>query len=722
MTINNSNPYMTINNSNPQLIALFTTLTQWKEEAPPEENRLEAIKRILCFFKNKESDYLDLSNLNLSSLPDIFNNLRSRLIDLNLNGNQFINLPDTIVSLALKKLHINNTDLITFPDIIGFLSTLVEKKQLTTTLEQWKRASPPIEDRAEAVDKILDFFTNAKQELELSNLNLSSLPDIFNHPCFLYRLQKLYLDGNKFTTLPNTIGNLRALTHVYLDDNELTDLPNMSNMHALEEISLNNNTTLEIFPDIGNPPILKHLQLSNNSLRILPGIANLSNLKQLDLDDNQLEILPDMSNMHALETINLNNNQLTTLPDTIGNLPNLVYLYLENNLLRTLPHTIGNLSALKHLDLHSNFNLSGIPLEMLALPRTCSIILTGCNLSACVRERLREITTQPDYQGPAEIEYSIVDRIRGEERSIQESLIELYGVINKSSTGEFSKEFPNLKETIELRSWLHRLSDTADYQKGGDLQRTIANKIIGYLNQANENEEFGKSFYSIIQDASETCGDRMSLSILHLGIAYQLSTITLSDMRVLADFLKGVWAINMLENIARNKVAILPFFDEVEVYLGYPIKLKKELNLPIDIQEMLYFDCSALKPEDLKDAKDFILDKQGNQEAFFEFLINHAKWQEALSINYKKEYENILDKRTEASESSNPDYAAIEQKFKKQLEELTKKALSIDTLDKEDKSLVDFILNNLLPEDLMNILNNFSEENRHELVKLTAGT
>ncbi|MGL5264349.1 MAG: leucine-rich repeat domain-containing protein [Candidatus Rhabdochlamydia sp.] len=734
-------------NINNESKSLFKTiLKQWKEQALPEENRIEAENRILDFFNCKEKNYLDLSNLNLHSLPDIFNDLRSKLTHLDLNGNPLTNLPNTVINLtALKQLNINNKNLITFPDIVSCLSTLLIKNQLDNDLKSWKedprrRSS---ENRVEATNRILDFFnSNEKDSLDLSNLDLRSLPDIFNHPYFTYRLKKLLLNDNELIKLPITIGSLPALEELNLNDNHLTLLPDtIGNLSALEELSIDNNelsflpvtignlsalkdlrldeNELEQLPDtignlsmleylslddnqlsflpiaIGNLSALKELYLNNNELISLPiTIGNLSMLKYLSLDDNQLRSLPiyignlsvleelsinsnelthlpnTIGSLLGLQKLELNNNELRSVPDTIGNLTALEYLYLNNNQLVNLPITIGNLSALETLYLFNNVHLSGVPMQILDLPRTCSIILTGCNLSMAVRTRLREATLHSDYAGPAQIEYSIVDAIRDEEQSIQDSLIALYRIID-----ETPKTFSNLEETLTLNSWLHRLSDIADYQKDGELQKAFAHKIIGYLNQANENLEFRKTFYTIIQDAAETCGDRMSLSVLHLGIAYKLSIIDLKDMKRLSDFLKGVWALDLLEEIARNKIPTIPFFDEIEVYLGYPIKLKEALNLPIDVQEMLYFTCSALNPADLEEAKTFVLNKQTNQEAYFTFLINHDKWKEALSLNYQEKYQAILDKKTEALELENPNYEDIEEKYKKGLKELTKRAL-----------------------------------------------
>jgi hypothetical protein len=208
------------------------------------------------------------------------------------------------------------------------------------------------------------------------------------------------------------------------------------------------------------------------------------------------------------------------------------------------------------------------------------------------------------------------------------------------------------------------------------MQKAFAKKIIAYLNQANNNIDFRTTFYEVIQDASATCGDRITLSILHLSIAHQLATISLKDMKKLADFLiKGPWTIEILENAAREKIPYLPFFDEIEVYLGYPIQLKEALEIPIDIQNMLYFTCSALTHRDLEETKNVVLNERGNQEMSLEFLINQDTWQKALSVNYPEEYQVIMDKREEASAVENPEYSMIEENYKQELRELTKKAL-----------------------------------------------
>ena len=441
-------------------------------------------------------------------------------------------------------------------------------------------------------------------------------------------------------------------------------------LHRLRLTSLPNIFDLEPFQSR-----LIILHLWENQLTDLPeSLFNLPSLKELRLNDNQLTGLPESSfNLPALTVLDLRKNQLTDLPESFFNLPALKRLFLSNNQLANLSESFSSLQALIRLELGGNPTLSGIPRQILSLSPNCTVDLTGCNLSQDVLGRLRETRNSPNYQGPR-ISFSISDRTHlNEEKSIKESLKDLFSIVDEAPI-----DFPELGQRAELRSWLNRLSDIADYKRAGEPQKIFVKKIIEYLKLANENKGFREIFYNIIQDASETCGDRVALSVLNLGIAHRLATIDLKDTKALAGFLiKGPWTIEMLTEIARNKIPSLPYFDEVEVYLGYPIKLKEELEIPIDVQEMLYFSFSALKHQDLKEAKDFVLKKRIHEENYLEFLIENDTWKKALSTNYREEYQAILDKRDKASlQSVNPDDDAdIQAQFKQELTKLTKKAL-----------------------------------------------
>ncbi|QZA58766.1 NEL-type E3 ubiquitin ligase domain-containing protein [Candidatus Rhabdochlamydia porcellionis] len=715
-------------------------LQQWKNEIPLEESRIHAKNRILNFLKNKENTLnlstLKLSSLpeifhypcfhKLTGTLDLsFNNFKTlsetmhltRLTFLDLYGNELETLPNMsgMQELKILDLSFNNFKTLSETMHLSKLTFLnLSKNELETLPNMSGMQELKILDLSKNRLQILSDTINTLSKLTFLNLfknELETLPNMSG----MQGLKTLDLSKNSFQIFPDTINSLSKLTFLNLSKNELETLPDMSGMQELKILDLSKNR-LRIFPDTINtlsklislnlsrneletlPNMsgmqgLKTLDLSKNSFQIFPDTINsLSKLTFLNLSRNELETLPNMSGMKELKTLNLSKNKLRVLSDTINSLSKLICLNLfkneletlpnmsgmkelevldlSNNKLITLPYTIAAFPLLESLNLDNNSTLSGIPMEILDLPRTCYISLEGCNFSLDILARLRRIATNSAYRGPS-ISYSIVDRTRKKESSIEESLATLHRITEKNSIELF-----HLEKTEELRSWLHRLSDIADFQKGGYLQKALATKVLDYLIQANDNQEFHKVFYTVIQDAATTCGDRVTLSILHLGVAYRLAKISLKEMKELADFLKGLWAINILEDVARKKIPALPFFDEVEVYLGYPIQLKEALNLPIDAQEMLYFDCSALTSKDLQEAKTFVLSKQENQKEYFDFLINHDKWIEALASNHQEEYQNILDERIEAAGLKNPNYVAIEQKFKQQLEELTRRVLS----------------------------------------------
>ncbi len=232
-----------------------------------------------------------------------------------------------------------------------------------------------------------------------------------------------------------------------------------------------------------------------------------------------------------------------------------------------------------------------------------------------------------------------------EEKPIEELITSLFSLAEQEER-EFSSLNKGAINQATLKAWLNRLSWMADYQAGGDKRKWLASNVLKYLDLANGDKGFREKFSFILSEATATCGDRVALSILHLGINYQLETIDLTNLEKLKSFLvSGVWKMSLLEEVARAKVPTLRFFDEIEVYLGYPIKLKERLNLPIEIEGMLYFSCSALRAKDLDDAEKYVREVTSDEENRINFLINQEKWREALEIKFPKEMKELRENR-----------------------------------------------------------------------------
>lgn len=226
--------------------------------------------------------------------------------------------------------------------------------------------------------------------------------------------------------------------------------------------------------------------------------------------------------------------------------------------------------------------------------------------------------------------------------------------------------YSNPEKENTFQSWLSRLCWTADGQQATLRKNNFFKNIATLLNLASTNAQFREIFELVLDDASKTCGDRVALSLLHLDIVQQLITMDKSDLLSFANFLiRGIFTLSKLEEIARNKIQTLRMFDEIEVYLGYPVMLKEALDIPITTVNMLYFSCSGIEQADLDFAKDLILSDRQNEALTSDFLANNSYWHQALEANYPERMKEIGKKAAEEGIDPIPHYL-----------ELTKTALS----------------------------------------------
>ncbi|MGE0670185.1 MAG: NEL-type E3 ubiquitin ligase domain-containing protein [Parachlamydiales bacterium] len=498
--------------------------------------------------------------------------------------------------------------------------------EIQRILDEWVDHAEPGENRGRARSVIIQFLTDTKRgSLEFPMCNLKNLPLIFDQKPFESRLRYLGLSGNKLTFLPEQIGNLHNLTRLGLSYNKLSSLP-------------------EQFGQLQN---LNFLDLSFNQFTLLPdSIWQLHNLKDFNASGNRISSLSEqIGQLRKLVDLSLSETAFTSIPEQIGLLENLMNLFLYSTQLSSLPEQIGLLGNLSFLNLGNNRNLQSLPNGILNLAHDCQVSIEGSGLSEHVLNNLQEICHAPDYLGPR-FYYSMGQSEGHDLKPLPTLINEFLAVL-----GEEERTFPQLDQLDDLQkgaiqSWLSRLSDAADFQRGGEFQKAFVKQVVGYLQEAENDQRFRELFLNIVTDAADTCGDRISLSILHIGIASRLRQIR--DLPQLRQFLIGtVWPMQMLEEIAREKAKTLFFLDEIEVYLGYPIMLRERLGLDIAVQEMLYFRCSGLKQDDLDQAAEFVMLQQSYKDAVCNFLASSEDWIIALRDHYPAHCAEIdqLDKQ-----------------------------------------------------------------------------
>lgn len=222
-----------------------------------------------------DSDYVDLSHRNLTSVPSFDGNL-SQLKTLRLDHNQLKTIPECLFRFPPNcVIHIGMN-----PIPQHELNALQARINTPGYMgPRFDISNQKIETKKPSDVAIDSYF------LDLSNKNLDAVPAYVTN---LKQLESLFLDHNLLTTLPENIGSLSKLDQLRLGFNRLTSLPST----------------------IGNLALLQDLTLSHNELNSLPeNLGNLTRLLELNLDHNRFTTIPScLFGLSRECLINITNN------------------------------------------------------------------------------------------------------------------------------------------------------------------------------------------------------------------------------------------------------------------------------------------------------------------------------------------------------------------------------------------------------------------------------
>jgi hypothetical protein len=348
--------------------------------------------------------------------------------------------------------------------------------------------------------------------------------------------------------------------------------------------------------------IISNSNLSNNVSQI--NLHNLEHLGVYDINPNFIfDVKADSAN--KIEFIGHNNGYMYELMNEASNIDlNLFEAFYKklrrktSSLLMTKFNTVAFPETFEYLESHLYIRFVACNITSfhpsLFTSRFLSVYFEECNLSAnSIRSLVDNIETVPIEIRPR-ISYSF-----NELRSNQ-VLLQMNDVIRRIfSLGEITElpVFTNITCEGPLTSWLNRI-----YQ---DSSTTIVKQLIPHiiemLYEMERNSEFMEESCNIVEGATATCGDRMILSILFVSLQFRMHILAneLDKVDEIADFLvRGPFIMSELEKIARAKINTLYVVDEIEVYLGYPIKLRDHFNIPIETKDMLYYACSSISDND----------------------------------------------------------------------------------------------------------------------------
>ena len=439
--------------------------------------------------------------------------------------------------------------------------------------------------------------------------------------------------------------HLRDLNLQYCDS--LASLPaELGQCTQLESLNLNCCRSLASIPaELGQCAHLRELNLSHcASLVSVPAeLGQCTQLESLDLGlcTSLASIPAELGQCAQLQSLNLGGcNSVATLPAELGQCADLNELNLRGcTSLVSLPAEIGRCRRLKKLNLEGCTSLRGLPEAIFDLPSRCTIGITNSGLSDAVLARIRERVSQPGYNGPR-FSYGMTHRNAPLEElslvgGLEGALARVAQACEEALPAVVTGWLSGLSDGQEglLRAWLHSLSLVGVSHEGG--AKLLYRAVMKDLRHAATHADFHEPFFNNLEDATGSCGDRMSLSLLNLGVARRLCEISKRlplDANEVISFLRGAFAVSELQGIAARKIPIMAMFDEIEVYLGYPIQLQHQLGIHdlLDVQDMLYFGCSGLTENDLDEAKNQVVQKWNQPNDRDHYLLSQPIYKELL--------------------------------------------------------------------------------------------
>lgn len=455
----------------------------------------------------------------------------------------------------------------------------------------WAEQYAPDEQRAIAAERIVDAYLNKRLTLDLSKLNL--------------------------TSLPTHIASLSGLMQLNLSTNQLTDIEPLRNLSNLIQLDLPHNQLSHI-DALSNLTGLLFLELVSNKLTSLRALSTLSQLRSLGLDNNAITDINPLSALTQLGMLTLSNNQITDASP------------------------LAHLSAIEHINISQN-RLTYIPPGLLELPKTSLIYLISNRFSEAVIRQVGTTMNRAEYNGPR-LYFSIDDASAQADQAqpLTNIVAQWYQATHSDELNAFPeevwREIANEPEAHNFSLFLERLYHTVNSTKP-----VFQTKVLNWLARLEKDPALRKEIFLNAKEGLGTCEDRVSLTFnamkqreLVLNVERGMYDQKLESLISVA---RQIFRLTELEKIAYEKVQRLNFIDEVEVYFAYQVKLAKELKLDIDTSEMRFFEVSYVTESDLKDASRKVRDKENKE--FSSYLASWAPWQSVLKRLAKEKYDAL---------------------------------------------------------------------------------
>ncbi|OBZ70825.1 Adenylate cyclase [Grifola frondosa] len=355
-----------------------------------QNNRMEKLP--WYFPRMRALKDLNISNNKFKHVPAVVSEI-ANLVDLDISFNMISELPEELGQLhALERLIIVGNQVTRFPDECSNLRSL---RMLDCRRNNMGDLSVVC-----LLPKIEELFADHNS---VHALDLSFGPS-------LKQLDASQNDITQLIVVPGPLGQPFALTSLDISHAKLSALDELALSHltALEVLRIDHNSIRFIPESLGELKMLSHLSCSNNNLYALPAsIGRLQNLEMLEAHNNNLEFLPiSLWNCASLQLLNVTSNLISSWPlptagagssDTVGSPPGSTVASLLAERKTSSASTISG-HPLPHWELRV-LNLSFNDLQELPatffrnLTHLRELYLSGNKFSAIPTEDLHRLTT-----------------------------------------------------------------------------------------------------------------------------------------------------------------------------------------------------------------------------------------------------------------------------------------------------------------------------------------
>jgi Leucine-rich repeat (LRR) protein len=205
-----------------------------------------------------------------------------------------------------------------------------------------------------------------------ADLAARRLAEVPSHVLQHVELNKLLLDNNKLSGLPEDMKLMTCLEGLFLQFNNIERLPpQLFTISALSVLVLDSNCLTHLPDDVGRLQQLTVLSMESNRLKMLPdGLMECLALQQLNVRNNELTGLPVSVNLlTALQVLDASMNRLAWLPSLAG-MTRVTQLQLSYNCLKTLHFSVSSLVSLNLICLEHNM-IKHLPAEIFECPKVC---------------------------------------------------------------------------------------------------------------------------------------------------------------------------------------------------------------------------------------------------------------------------------------------------------------------------------------------------------------